>query len=43
MLLFEEALGEIYKANDYRIIGELVDMLEDNTEHEEVMWGEFIQ
>ncbi len=24
ILLFEEALGEIYKANDYRIIGELV-------------------
>ncbi|MCM3626258.1 Imm30 family immunity protein [Paenibacillus glycanilyticus] len=39
ILLFEKALKEIYKANDYRIIGQLIDVLEDETEHFEVMWG----
>jgi hypothetical protein len=39
ILLFEEALETISKTNDYRIIGELIDVLEDDTEHAEVMWG----
>lgn len=39
IILFEEALEEIANINDYHIIGELIDVLEDDTEHEEVMWG----
>ena len=39
ILLFEEALEEIAKTNDYRIIGKLIDVLEKDTEQEEVMWG----
>ena len=38
-LLFEEALEEISETNDYRIIGKLIDVFEDDTEQEEVMWG----
>jgi len=39
ILLFEEALEEIGNTDDYYMIGNLMDVLEDNTEHEEVMWG----
>jgi len=39
ILSFEEALEEICKTNDYRIVGRLIDVLEDETEHEEIMWG----
>ena len=39
ILLFEEALEEIGNTDDYHMIGKLMDVLEDNTEHEEVMWG----
>ncbi|SEM17300.1 Immunity protein 30 [Paenisporosarcina quisquiliarum] len=39
ILLFEEALEVIGKTSDYHIIGKLIDILEDDTEHEEIMWG----
>ncbi|MBD7942534.1 Imm30 family immunity protein [Psychrobacillus sp. FSL K6-2684] len=39
ILLFEEALEEIGKTDDYHIIAKLIEVLEDDTEHEEVMWG----
>ncbi|MER2007616.1 MAG: Imm30 family immunity protein [Psychrobacillus sp.] len=39
IILFEEALEEVANTNDDHLIGQLMDVLDDETEHEEVMWG----
>ncbi|MEO3947890.1 Imm30 family immunity protein [Gorillibacterium sp. CAU 1737] len=36
---FEEALEELYRSGNYRIIGGLCKAFDDQTEQDEVMWG----
>lgn len=39
IILFEEALEEVANINDDHLIGQLMGVLDDETEQEEVMWG----
>ena len=39
IILFEEALEEVGNTNNGYIIGQLMEVLDDETEQEEVMWG----